>query len=410
MNLLCTRFALTHERYALLLRVAVGHIDVDEHSIHIQALLLCPSCNLSHERDSRNRVFVANEVLSKEAVALLTTTKVASLALVLTHHSCNPLEAGEYVVELDVLLLGNRLDSVGSNDSLHDILVAGELTKLLVACHEVVEEDHHNLVTINQFILTLGILDNHTDAVGIGVRSHNDVGIYLLSLGNSHCHSRSVLWVRRIYCWEVSTLDFLLGHADDICESEVLERTRNEIFSCSVNRCIDDLQVVVLCNHIGAERKFLDLGDILRVDILTDNLDKVFVALKFHLSHALNLVHIVDGVGIVRSHHLGTIVPVSLVAVVLFWVMRSCNDYTALATEQANCIRHFRSWARAFKKIDLDAIGGEDVGNNLSKETAVVTNVMTNDNRNLLHIGKSVLQVVGKTLSGSTHSVDIHTV
>ena len=177
-----------------------------------------------------------------------------------------------------------------------------------------------------------------------------------------------------------------------------------------MNRCIDDLQVVVFCNHIGAERKLLDLGNILRVNILTDNLDKVFITLKFHLSNALYLIHIVNSVGVVRSHHLGTVVPVSLIAVILLGVVRSCDDYTTLATEQANCIRHFRSWARAFKKIDLDAIGGEDVCNNLSKETAVVTNVMTNDNRNLLHIGKSVLQVVGKTLSGSTHSVDIHTV
>ena len=171
-----------------------------------------------------------------------------------------------------------------------------------------------------------------------------------------------------------------------------------------------NLKVVVTGNNIRAERKGFDAFEIDIVHLFAKDFDEVFVAFEFNVLYALNAVDIFDCVGVVWSGHLGTIVPICLVAVVFFWVVRCSDDYTALAAEFANCERHFGSWTRTFEEVNLDSVSRENVCADFSKQAAVVAHVVTDNNLDFREVLESIFQVVGEALSGSANGVDVHAV
>ena len=124
----------------------------------------------------------------------------------------------------------------------------------------------------------------------------------------------------------------------------------------------------------------------------------------------MHLVHLCDRVLIVRCDHLRTIAPISLVSVILFRIVRSRQDDTALATQLTDRIRHLRCRAQALEQINLDAIGRENIRWDLRKLTAVVAAIVSNHHLDLLQVGKLLLQVVGETLCSRTNCIDVHTV
>ena len=71
------------------------------------------------------------------------------------------------------------------------------------------------------------------------------------------------------------------------------------------------------------------------IHFLADNLNQVLVAVELDVGHR-HLVHLFDNGSIVRSEHLRTVIPISLVAVVFSGVVAGCNVDTALAAEVAN--------------------------------------------------------------------------
>ena len=86
------------------------------------------------------------------------------------------------------------------------------------------------------------------------------------------------------------------------------------------------------------------------------------------------------------SNHLGTVIPVGLVAVVNLGIVRGRDVHTALATQATDGIAHLGGGAGTLKQIHLDAVGAEDVGNGLGKQATVVAHVMTHNHRNLVQV------------------------
>ena len=197
---------------------------------------------------------------------------------------------------------------------------------------------------------------------------------------------------------------------NDVGEAKVLQRSGHEAHTGTVDRRVDDFHVVVTGNGLGAEREGLDAVEVTAVNLLADNLDEGGITLEFHIFHRSNLVHLVDGLLVVGGNHLGTVVPVGLVAVVLLGVVRGGEDYTTLATQFANGKRYLGRGTQGVEQIDLDTVGREDVGSHLGKTAAVVAAVVTDSHLYLRKIGKCLLQVVGQALRGGTHGVDVHAV
>ena len=107
--------------------------------------------------------------------------------------------------------------------------------------------------------------------------------------------------------------------------------------------------------------------------------------------------------------NLSAILPVSLVSVILAGVMAGCYVHAGYGAELTDGKADLRGGAEALEKIDLYAIGTEDVCNTFCKHTAVVTTVVTH-NHALSALGESLVDVVGKTLGGHTNNIFVHTV
>ena len=103
------------------------------------------------------------------------------------------------------------------------------------------------------------------------------------------------------------------------------------------------------------------------------------------------LVHLVDDTLVVRSKDLSTVLPVSLVTIVLAGVMAGGDVHAALSLEVTDGEGALRCRTKVVEEISLDAISREDVSHGLSIEATVVTAVMAHNDRDFLAILKVLL-------------------
>ena len=274
----------------------------------------------------------------------------------------------------------------------------------------IVKIHHTSLITVNQHPFTFIILTSDTYTVCIRVGSHNEVCINFFSQIHSHRKSFGIFRVRRDDSREVTVLNHLFGNSKHIFKSPHLQSTRNQHHTCTVNRSINNLHVFVAGDCFRINRNCLHHVQINFVYIFTDNLNQIRIALEFDISSRGNSVYFVDDTFIVRSQYLRTVIPVCFVTIIFLRVVRSSQDDTALATEVTDSERHFGSRTHIVEQIYFDTVGRENIGRGLRKQTAVVTAVMTNHNRNLWQIFKVLLQIIRKTLCSGTYRIDVHTV
>ena len=240
----------------------------------------------------------------------------------------------------------------------------------------IVKIHHTSLITVNQHPFTFIILTSDTYTVCIN----------FFSQIHSHRKSFGIFRVRRDDSREVTVLNHLFGNSKHIFKSPHLQSTRNQHHTCTVNRSINNLHVFVAGDCFRINRNCLHHVQINFVYIFTDNLNQIRIALEFDISSRGNSVYFV------------------------LRVVRSSQDDTALATEVTDSKRHFGSRTHIVEQIYFDTVGRENIGRGLRKQTAVVTAVMTNHNRNLRQIFKVLLQIIRKTLCSGTYRIDVHTV
>ena len=194
----------------------------------------------------------------------------------------------------------------------------------------------------------------------------------------------------------------------DILEAPRAQSHRNNHTTCAVHGRIDNVEVFLTQNHILIDHSFLYSLDIVPVHLTANGDDEVLIALKLHILN-LHLVHLVDDTFVVRCQYLSTIIPISLVTIVLAWIVRSGDIHTSLTTELTDGERNFWCGAQTLEKVHLDAISREDIGYGLSKHASVISTIVTNYNRALLS-RECFVDIVGKALCGHAHDVLVHTV
>ena len=123
-----------------------------------------------------------------------------------------------------------------------------------------------------------------------------------------------------------------------------------------MQRCIDNLQVVLTTDNVAVDRDGADFTQIRLVDVLADNLDKILVALELNVLDAA-LVDLVDNSLVMRGKYLCAILPVCLVTIVLAWVVACGNVYTTLSSKIADSESALRCRAKVVEEICLNAIG-----------------------------------------------------
>ena len=142
----------------------------------------------------------------------------------------------------------------------------------------------------------------------------------------------------------------------DILEAPRAQSLGNNDTTCSVHRRINDVQVFVAQDDILVYHSFLDGLQVVPVHLTANNIDEFLVAIELHVLY-LYLVYLVDNTLVVRSKHLCTVVPISLVAIILAGIMRSSHIDTSLTTQLTDGERNLRSRTQALKQVNLDAIG-----------------------------------------------------
>src|SRR5574344_563452 len=145
------------------------------------------------------------------------------------------------------------------------------------------------------------------------------------------------------------------------------------------------------------------------INILANDLNQFGIPVKLDI-FCIYLLNFIYNTCIMRSKNLCAIIPVSFITVVFTWIMTCCDIDTTLTIQITDSITDLRCWAHIIEEIDLDAIGRKDICRSLSKQTAVITTVMTNNNRNLLQILKILVEIICQALSCSSDSIYIHTV
>ena len=136
-------------------------------------------------------------------------------------------------------------------DSLNDELLACNLAELCPTCELVAHKKHECLVAVEQHVVALASAQGYAQAVSIGIGSHSKVGTLLLGALDSHCHSLALLGVGRCNSWEVAIEHHLLLYTYNIVEAIVAQRLWNELHTSTVQWCVDDLHIVVLCYRLG---------------------------------------------------------------------------------------------------------------------------------------------------------------
>ena len=176
-----------------------------------------------------------------------------------------------------------------------------------------------------------------------------------------------------------------------------------------MDRSIDDGEVLLTLDDFWVDGNAMNHVEINLVDFFTNDGYELVVAIELDVL-VVHLVYFVDDAFVVRSQHLCTIIPVSLVAVVLTRVVAGSDIHTTLATEMTDGKAHFRSWTKVVEEINVNTVCRENLSNSLSEKAGVVTAVMTYNDTNLVTSNEVLVEVVRKSLSCSAYRVDIHAV
>ena len=169
----------------------------------------------------------------------------------------------------------------------------------------------------------------------------------------------------------------------DVLESPAAQCFGNDDAAGSVQRSIDDVQVLLAVDDLLVNHGFLHGLQVIPVHFAADDLDEVGVALELHVFY-LHLVHLIDDTRVVGCQHLCAVFPVSLVAIVLFRVVGGGDVHAGLSSELPDGEGDFGRGTQALEEIDLDAVGREDVCHGLGVFAAVVAAVVTNDHAEVL--------------------------
>ena len=197
---------------------------------------------------------------------------------------------------------------------------------------------------------------------------------------------------------------------DDIGKSVVAQRCGYKLNAGAVYRGVDDFEVVVTLDDFGVQGEALDCSQEGFVDVGTDVLYQLGIALELDVTYIGDFVDVVDDIDIVRSKYLCAVSPVGFVSVVFFRVVGCGNVYAALASEMTYGEGQLGGGLEGLEEIYLDTVGREDVCYGLGKVFGVIAHVVTYDYRNLGQVCKGLLEIVGQTLRSGTYGIDIHAV
>lgn len=101
---------------------------------------------------------------------------------------------------------------------------------------------------------------------------------------------------------------------------------------------------------------------------------------ELHIFHRSDFIYFVYGILIVRCYHLCPVVPISLISIVFFGIMRCRKYHSTLTPQLSNGKRNFGSRTQSIEQIYFNTIRRKNIGSDLGKFAAVVPAIVTDSN------------------------------
>ena len=235
--------------------------------------------------------------------------------------------------QLYIIFFCNGSCHFSGNDSCYNCTVFRKHAKFFSLGKKVFQDQHSGHISCEAFVLTgLLILCIDSKSVCIRVSSQNDICVHFCCKFQGQCKCVLIFRVRIAYCGEISVRKFLLFYYINIVKSKFFQYTSYRNVSCSVKRCINDLQLVcLLFDGFRAENQFLKSSHIFIIDLFTDHFVKtcclcIFLGHRLHLSEICDRLNFCDDLFVLRSCDLCAVLPVNFVSVVL-WRIVACSYY-----------------------------------------------------------------------------------
>ena len=203
----------------------------------------------------------------------------------------------------------------------------------------------------------------------------------------------------------------LLGHVDDVLEAHPPEHFRHDAHAASVKRGVDELEVAVGRDRLGAEPEGKQVVEIELVHLGAHGLDAA--ALEFggelHLGRIGDLGHLVHDLLVHGSGHLAAVAPADLVAVVFLGIVGGRDHDAGHRLFQAHGIAHHRRGPDIVENEHVDAVRGEHVGGDLGEFLAVVAGIIGDADLRIgvVHVAQDIVR---KALGGHSDGVLVHPV
>ena len=143
-----------------------------------------------------------------------------------------------------------------------------------------------------------------------------------------------------------------------------------------MKRSVDNLEVVMLLDAFGMQHILVDFLHEGFVDLGTNGDDFAFATIPMDVAQFFYFQYLVDDIGVVGSRKLATVVPIGLIAVILFRVVRSGEHHACVAMEVAYGKAKLRGGAQVFEEINCEAVGSQHLCGNLGKFATVVAAIV----------------------------------
>ena len=276
---------------------------------------------------------------------------------------------------------------------------------------DIIQQQHTGLVAGQQLVLPCLVLDGDAHTVAVRVGCQQQVGVALLGILHTQCHSLFDFRVGIRAGGEISVRLLLLLDHGDVGIAHFFQGAGHRLQAGAVQRTVHDGCVLVdlLAKQ---DRLSLDLFHKGGVDLVRDVLDTAVCHACFKIA-GLDVrkdIQLLDFGQDLRSGlggNLAAVCTVDLITVVLAGVVRSRDHDTRRSVQIAGRKRHSRHRHQDGPDIDLDAIGREHLGGHFCKHIALDAAVIADGHGRLC---KVLFQIIGQALRGLCHSIDVHAV
>ena len=275
----------------------------------------------------------------------------------------------------------------------------------------IIQQKHTRLVASQQLILSCLVLDGNAHTVTVWISRQQQVGVALLGILHTQCHSLFDLRVGVRAGREASVRLLLLFDHGDVSVAHLLQSACHRLQASAVQRAIHD-GYILIDFFAKQNRLALDLLHECGVDFIRDVLDPAVCHACFKIAGLdvgkdVQLLNLSKNLRCGLGGDLTAICAVDLIAVVLAGIVGSRHHDTCGGVQIAGRKGHGRNRHQNRPDVDLDAVGREHTRSHLCKYIALDTAVITDGHRRSF---KVLFQIVRQTLRGLCHRVNVHPV